>query len=48
MVCFILFLGDLIDAGRKARQLFDRHHVKVGGNLARQLDRRAESLQAAR
>ena len=45
MVRLVLFLGDLIDAGRKARQFLDRHHMKLGRNLARQLDRRIESLR---
>jgi hypothetical protein len=48
MVRLVLFFGDLVDAGRKARQFLDRHHVKLGRNLARQLDRCIESLQTTR
>jgi hypothetical protein len=47
MICLVLLFCHLVDAGRKARQFLDRHHVKLGGNLARHFDRGGESLHAA-
>jgi hypothetical protein len=39
MVRFVLFLGDFVDACWKARELLDRHHMELGGEFPRQLDR---------
>lgn len=39
MVRLILLLRDFVDAGRKPRQLLDRHHVDFGRSLSRQFER---------